>query len=753
MNPQKICVALVFATAFVAGCVSEPRLVRPKSPATSTTPAASAMTAGAGGYVSPEAANNFGATCYQHLESRKYDKLFACVDQWETMRIPPNSREYYLRPETMSRAYRAEALIDLGDYAKAAENARTGYELSQPLPRGPGKSIAEIQNLTALTMAYALSGQQANAQQSFIRLEEIFNYYNDPRRRGKGGTTPMAQASVGRVYLAMGEYEKAIAAVEKDKTSLLDKPTVFMRQRFIKAKSLFELGRLDEAKADYSSLLDSSSFRELAGIYWITLFDLARIEEKQGNLEKAIDFYRRAIDVIEQQRSSINTEAGKIGFAGNRQAVYGRLVSALYESGRHEEAFAYAERAKARALVDILAAKQDFAVEDSNREQVLSLLAESRSMEQVAFESGGNKTREVAQIMDLRHRLRQQAPQLASLISVNAIAAPEVQTTLGTDEVLLEYYLEGSDLYAFILTREAVRGYRLEAGNVATDVGLFREALAETSGKRYLEAAQKLYGTLLRPLEGGLKPRLTIVAHGPLHYLPFSALHDGNRFLVEKYSLRLLPSASVVRFINARKGNKPGGILAFGNPDLGDARYDLQFAHEEAKAIAKTIPQSRALLRKEASESALRQYGSGFTYLHFATHGTFHPEMPLRSALMLARDTQSDGMLSADKLYSMHLGADLVTLSACETGLGKTAGGDDVLGLVRGFMYAGARSIVSSLWKVDDLATARLMTQFYGNLNKSQDRRESLRNAQLTTMKTFPHPYYWAAFQLTGSAE
>jgi CHAT domain-containing protein len=158
------------------------------------------------------------------------------------------------------------------------------------------------------------------------------------------------------------------------------------------------------------------------------------------------------------------------------------------------------------------------------------------------------------------------------------------------------------------------------------------------------------------------------------------------------------------------------------------------------------------LLRKDANEAALRQYGSGFRYLHFATHGEFNSDAPLKSALLLSRDREHDGLLTVDKLYSMKLDADLVTLSACETGLGKIANGDDVVGLTRGFLYAGASSIVASLWKVDDKATSYLMTRFYDNLERS-DKREALRQAQRDTLGRYAHPYYWAAFQLTGNAQ
>ena len=214
----------------------------------------------------------------------------------------------------------------------------------------------------------------------------------------------------------------------------------------------------------------------------------------------------------------------------------------------------------------------------------------------------------------------------------------------------------------------------------------------------------------------------------------------------------MLPSASVIKYLHTKKTDKPAGILAFGNPDMDNPHYDLAYAQKEAVSITQMIPQSRALLRKQATETAFKQFAGGFRYLHFATHGEFDADAPLKSALLLAKDTENDGILTVSELYSIKLEADLTTLSACETGLGKIANGDDIVGLTRGFLYAGSSSIVASLWKVDDIATSELMIRFYANL-KQTNKREALRDSQLYTKRKYPHPYFWGAFQLTGNAQ
>ena len=213
----------------------------------------------------------------------------------------------------------------------------------------------------------------------------------------------------------------------------------------------------------------------------------------------------------------------------------------------------------------------------------------------------------------------------------------------------------------------------------------------------------------------------------------------------------MLPSASILNFLTERTKQAGRGALIFGNPKLDDPKYDLKFAQDEALAIGRIIPESKVLLRSEASKTNLQNFGTNYSIIHLAVHGVFDLDKPLNSALLLAADRNNDGLLRAGDLYNLSLRTDLVTLSACETALGKVATGDDVVGFTRGFLYAGARSLISSLWQVDDEATRDLMVNFYTNLSK-MSKDEALRQAQLQAKKQYPHPYYWAAFLLTGSA-
>ncbi len=347
------------------------------------------------------------------------------------------------------------------------------------------------------------------------------------------------------------------------------------------------------------------------------------------------------------------------------------------------------------------------------------------------------------------------SPELATLVNVGNVPASELLALLPPGESLVEYYYVNQNVHAFVLDSGQIRSVALDAQGLDADIQHLREALLDVDSQQWQELSARLHARLWRPIEPliGKKQREIVVAHGTLHYLPFSALTGSDKMpLAMHYSLRFLPSASVLKFLRPAVVDARASLLVLGNPDLGDPDLDLKFAGDEARAVSHIFPNTRLLLRKDASETNLRKAGNSFVRLHIASHGSFSAKSPMSSGLHLAKDADNDGLFTVGELYGMKLNADLVTLSACETGLGKVLNGDDIVGLNRGFLYAGARSIVASLWSVEDRATAQLMQAFYRNLTR-MDKVEALRQAQMATRKDYPHPFFWAAFQLTGGGD
>jgi CHAT domain-containing protein len=667
--------------------------------------------------------------------------------------------------ETTPMVYRMWAALDMGAYE---EVLRHGARLKQYLDAAPPATgfterlkrqtdYAEV--WSSVGTAQAFLGQTAEAQKNVQALLD------------NGAMGERRYDGIARIQMALKQYDKALEAVNSfaGRRSLIESfgltlaavsgraSTAYadVSRAFIRAKCYYETGQYAQAKEAYDEILSLPQLYQFGGIYWVSLHDRARIAVREGDAAGAIERLEKAVDAIELQRSTIDAESARIGFVGDKQAVYHQLVALLVQSGDGAAALGYVERAKARALVDMLAGQGEFSAPAGGAERVRELLAAAdlpgagaRDLESPAQSSIARRSAALAR----RAELAQAAPELSSLVTVSASDASALQQLLPADETLLEYFYAGDELYAFVATRESLSAARLDAKGLQADVAEFRRAIQEPGVARWKEPASRLYARLVAPIRGQLRTRnLLIVGHGALHYLPFNALHDGSAFLIESYSIRLLPAATVLKFLKGGGTDKPGTLLAFGNPDLGNRRLDLAFAQKEAEEVAKTMPRSRALVRQDASRAAFRKYSPDFRFIHIASHGEFDPEKPLASSLLLAPTADDDGHLTVSDLYAMRMDADLVTLSACETGLGKVASGDDVVGLTRGFLYAGARTIVASLWQVDDRATSDLMTAFYRSLGKGQTKREALRAAEREQLAKQPHPFFWAAFQLTGS--
>jgi tetratricopeptide (TPR) repeat protein len=519
------------------------------------------------------------------------------------------------------------------------------------------------------------------------------------------------------------------------------------------AQSLSRLGRIDQARAMLDTLLSLPEIPAMGNLYWVTLYERGVIALQQGQGKEGIGFLAQSVEAIESVRGTISFEAAKIGFAGDKQTVYAALISALAQAGDWQRAFLYVERAKARALVDLLAQRRDLGPPPSVDDKVRALFANAATVDSsVGMTASDDTVRGIKVVADSRDALSAVAPEAASLVAVQKVGIAEVASRLGASESLIDYYVQGDDLYALVLNGTSVKGFILSAKGLGDDVRAFREAI-DRRDARARDIGRRLHARLVGPLLEDLKvTRLIIAPHGVLHYLPFAALPDGDGYLIDRFSIRLIPSASTLVYLRTDQPKKLCKLLALGNPDLGSRALDLPNAQVEAVTIAAMFPDSRALVRADASKSAVKELGNGFSMLHFATHGRFDANAPLSSGLYLAKGREADGVLTVSDLYSLRWDVDLVTLSACETGLGKVANGDDVIGLTRGFLYAGVRSIVASLWEVDDAATAHLMESFYKNLAEN-DKREALRLAQIDTRQQYPEPWFWAAFNILGRAD
>ncbi|MGB9121799.1 MAG: CHAT domain-containing protein, partial [Candidatus Angelobacter sp.] len=264
--------------------------------------------------------------------------------------------------------------------------------------------------------------------------------------------------------------------------------------------------------------------------------------------------------------------------------------------------------------------------------------------------------------------------------------------------------------------------------------------------KALLEATQahleELYALLIAPIRNQLTAEhLIIVPHAFLHYLPFHALSDGKRYIIDDFSVSYAPSSSIFAVCQAKPlpaGNTETLVLAV--PDVR-----APFIEEEAHFVASAMGDARLFMGEQATEEQLRLHGPSSRFIHIATHGYFRQDNPMFSSIRLG-----NSLLSLFDLYQLQFDAELVTLSGCGTGMNVVIGGDELIGLVRGLLYAGAQTLMVSLWEVHDQSTAEFMRDFYEGYRATSHKANALRSAVLKLKEKHRHPYYWAAFALVG---
>jgi len=698
----------------------------------------------------------------------------------------------------------AQAFYELGDYKKSLYYASQSYDQAEAFNDKNDPITKDSYKLGHANNSYSILATKENLIDS-LGLIAILTAVNDKERSRNSleelralGEPWAKENTYGAVftkylvaeknlnlakgYLALAEYSKAYKTINnEDESKLLlehhapgeavgpammnfiyslhgdDLDNIIydyakrtkLELLYISNRSLLAMKRYKEAKQGYDLMLRNKYILGYGGINYNTFYDRGKISFIENNPNEATLYFKQAVQIIEQQRSSLHNDANKIGFIGDKQDIYSSLIEALIKQNKYGEAFEYIERSKSRALVDLLASKKDFSTAKSNANQHVKNIAHYE--QSYSYESDieqRKKTRSVYK--ESLSTLKKTNPTLHSLISVQASSAISLQNLLSPDETILEFFYHKDNLVGLSISKYNIVAKKLDATDLDNNIKSFREILVNSDSSKYKVFSKKLYKQLINPFKGDIKTTsLSIVPHGILHYLPFSALLDGRQFLNDKYTIRVLPSVSVLQFIK-QKNKTNNATLIFGNPDLNNPKMDLPYAQIEAQKLAKVTNNSHLLVRKQATETVFKNTAGQYERIHLATHGIFDANDPLSSGLLLAKDASNDGTLMVSDLYDLSLNADLVTLSACETGIGEINKGDDVIGMNRGFLYAGARSILSSLWQVDDKATAILMLDFYENL-KTMNKAKALREAMHKLKQKYPNPYYWAAFQLTGA--
>jgi CHAT domain-containing protein len=491
-----------------------------------------------------------------------------------------------------------------------------------------------------------------------------------------------------------------------------------------------------------------------------------------GREPEALAAYERAIETLERYRGGVPPDEYMAAFLAGRAGLYQEVVDLLVRRGDAARSFHYAERAKSRALVELLAGREaadGAGPRDEATARRVALLRERLNAiyRRLARPEGEGGTRSARACRRARHEAsriegevgrllregRLAGREAASLVGVDAPALEAVQAELDADTTLVEYFLTGDAVVTFVVTRETVRVVRRDARAQDLRAALTRFHFhlskldrEDVVAPRLLHEATRanlalLADVLLAPVADALSTRrLVVVPHGMLHHVPFHALPLGEGWVTDRFEVLYAPSAAVWSWCRRARATGVGSPVVLGLPDEAAPRIA-----DEAARVAALLRTPSLHLREDATFDRLREACRTARLVHVATHGMFRADQPMLSAVRLA-----DRWVNLYDVYGLDVRAELVVLSTCESGIADVTEGDEILGLARGFLYAGAPALLASQWRVDDDATALFMEAFYEALEAGADAAAAHRRAIARTRETYAHPYYWAAFFLTG---
>jgi CHAT domain-containing protein len=486
--------------------------------------------------------------------------------------------------------------------------------------------------------------------------------------------------------------------------------------------------------------------------------------------------YSRARGAVERLRSSLRSEELKLAFFENKLEVYESLVDiCLRRQNSFDEAFAYIEQAKSRTLMDLLnqpvhvpsaadPGQSDLVRSIRNLREELNwyynliereqLRPEERSAERVQLLEEKARSREADLMRAVKEATVAEANEAGMQVSTH-LPLEEIRSVLPADAALIEFFCTHERIVACVLTRDQLHICPVTVQSriqkllqfLQFQMSKFRldPEYVEKFSHPLLESTQahlkSLYQELIAPIRHLLQARhLVIVQHGLLHYIPFHALHDGESYLIDNFSISYAPSASIYAHCQTKTVNATGDSLILGVPDERTPAI-----RAEVEALAGILPNSRLFLGNDASEDVLRNFGPRSKSVHIATHGYFRQDNPMFSSILLGTSR-----LSLYDMAHLQLPVELVVLSGCATGLNVITPGDEAMGLVRGLLQAGAQSLVLSLWDVHDDSTGEFMVEFYLGMKRGSSKADALQAACLRLRDTHPHPYYWAPFLLIG---
>lgn len=648
------------------------------------------------------------------------------------------------------------------------DNALALLEEGLDVAREHGQQNAEALILGNLAMTYL---QLASIEEDMEKAENYFesaeggfeNALEKSRVFGNIKLEAMNIGNMGYLYQMKGEYQKATEA-------------------FFKATAMFHnIGaRTDEAR--YMSALAN------------------HLHIYVGDQEGALESGKEAIRLFECVRGGLKKESHRISFAARVTDPYETTIMCLIALQRTDEAFEYMERAKSRALLDLLSARimqGGFMKTDSETfRQAIHLLVEmdeirrnlddtsSLDVTEKKDEADDQESRSPADnrqylnqsLRDLMEEKEQHfarivadvqsdLPDTADLLAVSSISSVQIRQLLDEETFLLELFQTGEQLSMVCLSRDSEpQIFNIDlSGPDAMDIvvsiseGIQDPSLRDVKSHDYIRYVQKplsrMYELIMRPLEEWVKThkRCLIIPHLGWHYFPFHALFDSNRkmFLCDQIEIAFCQSAGILRQCKQKNRVARRDALLMAHQD-----GDLPLADEEVHLLSKSFLNGYSHVYT-GDNARLDRATDSATYdiIHLACHGWFNSEQPFLSGVAIPPHKGEERNTFLLDFFNLQMPCTQITLSACESGLSNFTAADELIGLSRGLFGAGAASLLLSLWKVADESTMHLMQSYYFHFVANQQSKTHALQLAMQSVKARPeyaHPYYWAPFVLMG---
>src|SRR5229473_4449806 len=644
-------------------------------------------------------------------------------------------------------------------------------------------------------MAYEGESQTLAAQGKMTEArEKLERTLKVARANQKRGHEAMILLSLGELTLQTGDRERAMGYLEE--AGDISQKYNFYRtvgQAMIDLAGLYrDAGDLKSAEERAAIGVDAS--RRVGDRYYLPrdLTVLGDLKALRGNPAQAETLYANAEDVIDGMLVNLHEAYWSSSLAGAMSETYLHHFELEAQEGNVERALGVLERVRGRTAAALLENKVTFSKNESEDVRALENNVSELQLRLMRSESAQERVGLLDQLVEYERRLEwtrtdRRESKLGWFEKPSSLKA--IQASLRSDEVVLEYVLGEPHSYCVWISKKRAAVQVLPAGRQRIQE-LTRKYLDEILAKGDdIVLAKQLYGLLLSPLpQEATNERLIVVPDGILHLLPFDTLHDSTgALLLETRTISYAPASTVLSVLRTTKDTEPSRRTFLGVGDVsyqnqghvsakldkpsafkqrllrglsdtfGTSLYDLPQTREEVIEVNNIVGTNGVLLLGvDATETAFKSEPlEDFKIIHLATHGFADTQFPERSGLVLGVDPTSldDGLLQVREIIRLRFNADLVTLSACNTGVGKLQGEEGVTNLVEAFLVSGTKAVVASLWSADDTYTLVLMERFYTHIAEGQDKAGALRNAKLDVLAKYGRqvsPYYWGAFVLTG---